>query len=396
MYWGEEMALGPGPPLKKKDRERERQQRARGGGTDQGSSRELATGNSTDTATSSADTMVARSSLQGVAEVEQERKSEDGWNRRRYQREDEFLWGLDAENEDGHASSNQYCTARNPEVNDLHPPVVSTAPTHRSETRWMVQPPPSAKVMEGKERANRSRSGSGGSNGSSRRGEMGLGRHIGERMVEEKRRKGKTTEPIAGSTAMSRDTSRESAMSSDPTTGQRHDRDGPRLTDTISSTSSSAKAKSTNEQPPGLFTTAAATRPQLHSIVSSTFISSVVSASTSPTPLSPTAPNTKPQPHLRPPLLQTTSNSSLRALQELVSPAPALNARPPSATERTKSPPAEDDGKDQGLEIPEVESFWPPPARNSGGGGGGGRDLGYDVMGVGVGGSRRERWSCDI
>ncbi|KAL8759629.1 MAG: hypothetical protein Q9184_003554 [Pyrenodesmia sp. 2 TL-2023] len=392
VYWREEMALGPGPPLKKKDRERERQQRARGERTNRGSSRELVTGNSTDTGTSSVDTMVARSSLQGVAEMEQERKSEDGWNRRRYQREDEFLWGLDAGNRDRHAFSNQYCTVRNPEVNDLHPPVVSTAPTHRSETRWMVQPPPSAKVMEGKERANRSRSGSGGSNGSSRRGEMGLGRQIGERMVEEKRRKGKTTEPTVGSAAMSRDTSRESTLSNLPTTGQRHDRDGPippaRIpTDTAFSTSSAAKAIPTDQQSPQPFTTAAATRPQLQPIISSTFISPAVSASTSPPSL---PPRSKPQLHLRPPLFQTTSNSSLRALQELVSPATALNASPPSVTERTKLPFADD--VDQELEIPEMESLWPPPGSSDGGPG----DLGYDVMGVGVGGSRRERWSCDL
>lgn len=390
------MALGPGPPLKKKDRERERQQRARGGGTDVGSSRELVTGNSTDTGTSSADTVVARSSLQGVPEVEQERESDDGWNRRRYQREDEILWGLDAGNEGGHAFSNQYCTARNPEVNDLHPPVVSTAPTHRSETRWMVQPPPSAKVMEGKERANRSRSGSGGSNGSSRRGKMSLGRQIGERTVEEKRRKVKTTEPAAGSAAMSRATSRESAMSNMPTTGQLHDRGGPpppaRISaDTVLSTSSSAKAKPPNEQPPRLFTAAAAARPQLQTIVSSTFISPAVSASTSPAAFPPTAPDSKPQLHLPRPILQTTSSSSLRVLQELVSPATALNARPPSAREQTKLPPADGD-EDHELEIPEVESYWPPPDSCDDDG----RDLEYDVMGVGVGGSRRERWSCDI
>ncbi|KAI4177866.1 MAG: hypothetical protein LQ348_005752, partial [Seirophora lacunosa] len=217
VYWREEMALGPGPPPKKKDREKERQQRSKG------SHRDLTTGNSNDTGTSSADTMVATSSLQGVAEMEQERRSEEGWNRRRYQREDESLWGLDDGSEDGHPFTETYCTARNPEVNDLHPPVVSTQPTHRSETRWMLQPPPSAKVMEGKERALRSRSGSGGSNGSSRRGVIGLGRQIGERMVEKKRKEGQAPEASSGSAAMSRATSREST---DPTRGQRHDRDG--------------------------------------------------------------------------------------------------------------------------------------------------------------------------
>ncbi|KAI4136611.1 MAG: hypothetical protein L6R39_007709 [Caloplaca ligustica] len=117
IYWREEMALGPGPPQKKKDRERERQQR------EKGSQRDLVTGHSTDTGASSADTVVARSSLQAVAETEREMGDEEGWNRRRYQREDEFLWGLDRVSEDGHPFGDKYCTARNPDVNDLHPPV---------------------------------------------------------------------------------------------------------------------------------------------------------------------------------------------------------------------------------------------------------------------------------
>lgn len=39
---------------------------------------------------------------------------------------------------------------RHPEVNDLHPPVVSMLPRSRSEAAWMIQPPPPAAVMEGK------------------------------------------------------------------------------------------------------------------------------------------------------------------------------------------------------------------------------------------------------
>lgn len=386
VYWREEMALGPGPPQKKKDR----QQRARGEGVNQGSSRDLVTGDSMDTGASSADTVVARISLQGVTELEQERRSEEGWNRRRYQREDEFLWGFDRDSEDGRPFGNQYCTVRNPEVNDLHPPVVSTQPTHRSETRWMVQPPPSAKVMEGKERANRSRSGSGGSNGSSKRAEMGLGRQIGERIVEEKRRKGKMPESTIGSAVISRASMSDSTFSGASTPGQQHERDHPppaRIsTDTTSSATSSARANpssfsiSTNELPPRV-PTAAPARPHLQTIISSTAISPV--ASNPHFPISTTFPDPKALLHPRPPLLQTSSNSSLRALQELVSPSIALNARPVSATEKVKLPPP-DDKEDQELEIPEVESFWPPDQG------------GLRSHGAGMGGNRRERWSCDI
>ncbi|KAJ5752911.1 hypothetical protein N7520_009828 [Penicillium odoratum] len=80
------------------------------------------------------------------------------WNRMRYQREDEPLWGQDVQGSsigfsglgraDPHEQS-KYYTARVPPVNDLHPPIVS-GPKCRAETRWMLQPPPSARVMVGK------------------------------------------------------------------------------------------------------------------------------------------------------------------------------------------------------------------------------------------------------
>lgn len=375
VYWREEMALGPGPPQKKKDREKERQQKIKG------SQRDLVTGHSNGTGTSSADTVVATSSLQGVTETEQERRNEEGWNRRRYQREDESLWGLDDGSEDGLPFDGTYCTARNPEVNDLHPPVVSTQPTHRSETRWMLQPPPSAKIMAGKERANRARSGSGGSNGSSRRGETGLGRQIGERMVEKKRKKGQPPEASSESVAMSRASSRQS---NDTTGGQRHDRDAQLRvsTDTITLTASSSRGKPERIEmpfppppPPDLINPSAPSnnpqprsRPPLPTIISSTAI----------TPL---------QPHVsQPPLLPTPSKSSLRALQELVSPSTALNAQPvasqPFSAQKIGLPPADDrEGLD--LEIPEVESFWPPLQQGG-------------FHGVGRGEGRPERWSCDI
>lgn len=110
------------------------------------------------------------------------------WNWKRYQREDEALWGLDVfgpgqrlleaiskaganakqrmETRFGAAfagddlesgSKPQYYRARNPPVNDLHPPVVSTKPAGRDEVRWMLQPPPPARIMEGKERVVRLR-----------------------------------------------------------------------------------------------------------------------------------------------------------------------------------------------------------------------------------------------
>lgn len=43
-----------------------------------------------------------------------------------------------------------YKRAKHPEVNELHPPVVSQLPATREEASWMLLPPPSAAVMAGK------------------------------------------------------------------------------------------------------------------------------------------------------------------------------------------------------------------------------------------------------
>ncbi|KAE9376835.1 hypothetical protein N431DRAFT_436074 [Stipitochalara longipes BDJ] len=154
-----------------------------------------------------------------TAGTEGSRLSGDGWNRKRYQREDEALWGHDvpgpgqrimdaiakagsqagrllegrlSKGGSGKEEENPgtYYLARNPPVNDLHPPVVSTAPSSRDETRWMLQPPPPAKIMEGKERVNRSRAGS----DLSRRGGEGtpLSRQVTERLVDAKLQRGET------------------------------------------------------------------------------------------------------------------------------------------------------------------------------------------------------------
>ncbi len=112
--------------------------------------------------------------------------------------------------------------ARNPPVNDLHPPVVSTAPSSREETRWMLQPPPSAKIMEGKERVNRNRA---DSDRSGRRGPDGtaLNRQVTERLVDAKLQQGET--PYSeGRSLSSRAESRTKTPTSSGPKVQRHDR----------------------------------------------------------------------------------------------------------------------------------------------------------------------------
>ena len=227
IYWSEEMALGPGPPQRNrnKDRERGRAESSRGLRFGEGGSNSLA-------GTSSADTVV---------EIELAVPREQDQVGRRYQREDENLWGLSSDSITSMSRSSTtgsrtgyYSLARNPAVNDLHPPVVSTQPTHPSQTRWMLQPPPSAKIMEGKVTTSRRRSGSGVSNvsdSSRKRDDKSLGRKVGERLLEGKVKRGEgsgmfSSRSVSASTSVRRLSSRGSAQSeSQSPQGQPHDRD---------------------------------------------------------------------------------------------------------------------------------------------------------------------------
>lgn len=157
------------------------------------------------------------STMTGVLEdlVPSRKELGDRWNRIRYQREDEVLWGgsgsssptsgaggpagavkgssvgLSGRGRADTGGSAKYYVAKNPAVNDLHPPVVC-GPVSRAETRWMLQPPPSAKVMAGKVRSTASVSVRGdGRQGSfervtvSGRGEDGVGNGLGDEVEGE-------------------------------------------------------------------------------------------------------------------------------------------------------------------------------------------------------------------
>ena len=254
VYWREELALGPGPPQKKS------------GKSDKSSQRQLLTGSSVGSSTGGSPGRGTTSAeMQSTAE---EALTGDNWNRRRYQREDEELWGHDllpAARPQKRRGSNvgssiglvgighkdkvqpeSYYTARNPPVNELHPPVVSTHPANKSETRWMLQPPPSAKIMSGKERANLSRSDSGGS----RRGpELALGRRVGERLMEEKVRRaqwsGQVT-PSRQSGSFKGKTGASTGGGGRSPEGQPHDRD-PRPS---SESTASRSGRRKNRPPP--------------------------------------------------------------------------------------------------------------------------------------------------
>jgi hypothetical protein len=131
--WREEIALGPGPP-------------ARRGG------RNFHRADSWNTEESS---QLKKDKSGGLMHPLGEK-----WKSMRYQREDEPLWGQQEVRGSsigfsgrGRADPNEaskYYIPRVPPVNDLHPPIVS-GPCSRADTRWMLQPPPSARVMSGKE-----------------------------------------------------------------------------------------------------------------------------------------------------------------------------------------------------------------------------------------------------
>lgn len=133
--WREEIVLGPGPPTRRGGNRNVRTNSWTTENTDQGSQLKKDKGG-------------------GLRQPLGER-----WKSMRYQREDEPLWGQEVRGSsigfsgrgraDPHEPS-KYYTARAPPVNDLHPPIVS-GPCSRAETRWMLQPPPSARVMAGKQ-----------------------------------------------------------------------------------------------------------------------------------------------------------------------------------------------------------------------------------------------------
>ncbi|KAJ5331427.1 hypothetical protein N7476_001210 [Penicillium atrosanguineum] len=134
--WREEIVLGPGPPARR------------------GGNRAHLRTNSWNTENTDHDPQLKKDKSGGLMQPLNER-----WKSMRYQREDEPLWGQEVRGSSigfsgrGHADPHEpskYYTARAPPVNDPHPPIVS-GPCSRAETRWMLQPPPSAKVMAGKQ-----------------------------------------------------------------------------------------------------------------------------------------------------------------------------------------------------------------------------------------------------
>lgn len=212
-YWQEEISMGPSLPKKSVSKNSSQRGLTSSGRESVAPSMSEHT-NVGDSRTHFSDSMTA---------MPQDDALSEDWNRRRgYQREDEELWGqwagpgagsgqklMDAFSKARDSAGRLiestlgiekevteqerrdfYLTPKNPPVNDYHPPVVSSKPSHRDARKWMLQPPPPAKIMEGKIPV--SRAVSSGSRSSGRTlvaDEANLGRKIQEKMVKERMRK---------------------------------------------------------------------------------------------------------------------------------------------------------------------------------------------------------------
>ncbi|POR33220.1 Uncharacterized protein TPAR_06585 [Tolypocladium paradoxum] len=208
-YWQEEINMGPSLPKKSISKNSSQRGLTSSGGESSIPSMSEHT-NISDSRTNVGDNLSTM--------PEDDTVSED-WNKRRgYQREDEELWGqfgasghrlMDAFSKARDSAGRLidatlgiekevteqerrdfYFSPRNPPVNDYHPPVVSSKPPHRHARKWMLQPPPPAKVMEGKVPVSRAISTASKSTGRTMvSDDAHLGRSLQEKLVKEKMRK---------------------------------------------------------------------------------------------------------------------------------------------------------------------------------------------------------------
>ncbi|KAI1386873.1 uncharacterized protein F4822DRAFT_328649 [Hypoxylon trugodes] len=239
-YWSEEIMMGPRIKAKKYN-----------GGSKNNSHKRLdSSGKESTSATESStriDSTNPSSSRTAVAEdgkLSFQTTLSDDWNRKRYQREDEELWGhelsrthkfMDAIKQAGSSAGrliesrlgmepkpvteeerhNFYFAPRNPPVNEYHPPIVRQRPTHKDANRWMLQPPPPAKIMEGKIPV--SRSGSMASHISRRTTTSDgadLGRLVHEKTVEAKLKSGEFPTEFDSTTTLQKTVTRKTTNSS--------------------------------------------------------------------------------------------------------------------------------------------------------------------------------------
>lgn len=163
--WAEELMLGPGPPKPWKPDELLQKVKQKLTPTPV----EDAPRPSLERARPSMDRRIS-GALVTVKDSIKQSLHPDKWNWKRYDREDEFglgdkvtrIWDrvttLHQDEPAGrrraftNESDRDYTRGRIPAINDMHPPVVSQLPATKDEAAWMLLPPPSRAVMEGKSR----------------------------------------------------------------------------------------------------------------------------------------------------------------------------------------------------------------------------------------------------
>ncbi|KAL1306958.1 hypothetical protein AAFC00_005595 [Neodothiora populina] len=183
--------------------------------------------------------------------------NDSNYTLRKHQREDEELWRTStsrtsplgasvmdigrpptARTTRTDKTSTSYYSVQNAPINDLHPAIV-TRIDNREDAMWMLQPPPSARVMSGREKpvTRVARSNSGSSKVSSRRPDSSpLSRQISHRIIDEKLRSRellpamdidgeRTPRPV--DSALSPDTPTTERLSSDSTITSRRKRRPP-------------------------------------------------------------------------------------------------------------------------------------------------------------------------
>ncbi|KAF3344926.1 hypothetical protein VD0002_g9447 [Verticillium dahliae] len=226
-YWQEEIDIGPKLP-KKTGHKNSSQRGLHSAGTSAG--RDSTSASLTATSSNLEHSTTGRTSPTIIPEDDGTRISGDGWNKTRYQREDEELWGGDlskmghklvdnivkAGNSAGRMIKGElskerqvteeerrdfYFTPKNPPVNEYHPPIVGSTPVHKNALQWMLQPPPTAKLMEGRVPVSRAKSSSSVASRGSRASKASraattedtpLGRIVREKALQEKLRKQET------------------------------------------------------------------------------------------------------------------------------------------------------------------------------------------------------------
>lgn len=198
-HWQADIALGPALAVRGK---------RRGNGVDTNRGRRASRFGTNASAEPSSLDLAGSNSVDG--------RNDSNWNTRLYQREDEELWGStsnlggsiygNSPRRPPKALTKESPPFRNPAINDMHPATVTTV-NSRDEILWMMQPPPVAEIMNGKERASRSRSDSGASrlNPSS----IALSRRTSSRLTQHR------------ATPMSRECSNQTSNGAN---GQPHDR----------------------------------------------------------------------------------------------------------------------------------------------------------------------------